>query len=193
VINRKIMFRVVPGVLTIALIISLFINYTDYKKTQRENQYVQSLVHQFQFYVNQSAYRLGYPPIDYPRTSAEIAAAASELEDLYQYELMVNNQNSIVGYPPHADAIANFLSFISLSLINENTVYIMEDGTKYTINKQQAKKIILEIDDIFTHNINDNYTPPDKINSMFNQIYYKIIPGFVKNQLLPILDIWYLT
>lgn len=190
-INSKIVFRVATGIFVIVVIASLTLNYLDFKKTERQNQYVQSMVHQFKDYLYESSLRLGYhngDPMDYPRAAAAIAAAGSELEALNAFEQGVNKQSAIMGYPPHADAIANFLSFISLSLENDSPVFLLPDGTKYELSRQQAKDLILEINDIFINNINDTFTAPNQINSMFNQIYNKIIPGVVKNQLSPILD-----
>ncbi|KPV45125.1 hypothetical protein [Alicyclobacillus ferrooxydans] len=195
-ITRKRIYQGVVGILTIVLLISLVFNYNYHRRVQRENQYVQSMVRQFKFYVFDAATSLGYhnAQMDYQKASAQIAAAGSELNALAQYEQMVNNQTSIVGYPPNAESIANFLSFLSRSLINENAVYNMQDGTKYTITQQEAKTMVLAINSIFIQNINENYTPQDKLESMFNQVYNNVIPGFAKNQLqTPILQFWSLN
>lgn len=195
-IAHKRIFQGIAGALTLVLLVSLSINYNYHKRIQRENQYVQYMVHQFKFYVFDAATSLGYRNVrmNYQKASAQIAAAGSELQALCQYEQIVNKQRSVIGYPPNANAIANFLSFISRSLINQNDVYETEDGTKYTINKPQAMKIVLEINNIFIKNINDNYTPQDKIDRMFNEIYNNVIPNYVKNQFaLPILQFWNLN
>ena len=128
---RKIIWQVTFVLLGVVLIISLVMNYMNYKRTKREEQYVRLLYNQFIFDVLLTSNELGAVNghVNYKRAAVNTADAANVLHALENYEITVDRDDVETTSTPHIRDIANFLSYVSLAFVNENEQYLINSGT----------------------------------------------------------------
>lgn len=185
---RKRIWNSVLVLLGILLIVSLVMNYMHYKKAQRAQQYVSLLYNQFIFDVMMASDYLGATDgkTDYKRAAVDTADAANVLYAIDRYDFMVEHNYSEPASTPPVGETANFLSYVSLAFVNENMQYRTSNGL-ITITPATGKKIMLKINDIVKSNMKDSNIPPNKINSVFNQIG-NLIPNDIRTGNLGILE-----
>jgi hypothetical protein len=188
---------VVTAVLAVALIISVILNFRYEKQIQQDNQYASLLFNESVDNVFQAAVSLGYRNVqlNYNQASSDIAAAASELQALAQYQSTVQGQTVAPGQmsPPKISRDANYLSYIANALVNQSAEYLTLDGRKFSVTRQAGRRFVLKINSLLVKDVNISNATPHQMRVDVNRLY-SAIPSVVKTQLsLELLTFWNLN
>ena len=116
---QKRIFRLFIGALVVVLLVSLTMNYIHYRRLQREDQYVRLVYNHFIFDVfrAEESLRAVNGTVNYLRAAVDTADAASDLRILSDYKSIVQKEDSIHSTAARVQEIANFLSYVSLALV----------------------------------------------------------------------------
>lgn len=169
---RKRVFNAAFIVVSIGLVTSLILNNIYSKRINREHQYKHLLYNKLMFDIYSAEEQFSHPNhLDFKRAAVNIADAASVLSDLDSQEEIVENGN--ITDTRRISKTANFMSYVSLALVGENTNYLTGSSSQnvITITPNQAKDIVLKVSSIMKKNmVNGSDIPDNKIDSVYDQI-----------------------